>query len=969
MHNNAVSNIANITNQPYGSKTVYNRLPASIAWTNLSNQIKNHLRASVNFIQVHDEDDQAPVTVIRGDTGLGKTSSLLQAFEFTGEIAHDELASELRNLRILFAAPTLELADEVANNARATGLNVRVFRGRSALRPGQPIGGERMCAKHDVAETLAAAGYPVSSTLCKRKVGTGSFDEKGREIEEEQLCPLAANCPYFQQMQARGPALIVTSHAYLTQNMESLREQENIDMVITDESWFQTSVSNGRPVNLTDLCRNRNLPGMHPRYERSEHSRDDDILDLAKGAEIIEFALDKARARKKTPISNSDYHLDTMPSDQMMIEDVLEGFEKVCNPFGKDLTSDIEIDDEFLRSLPPEMDQHAKLSALKQFHTYIGRKGLPVIKRTKPSAISQMTDAERVASLQEKASEFFNKLKNLEYIAMEKPKITPAMPVEEQRQLASMVMFREALAFASFWKRLAKEVASRSSGTMNSVLVRFDVVVGNGMNARLADRAYLFYPKKIRYQNVPILVLDASASPEVIEQFFPKFDYVVVPAEISPLVRIRQCYDRTGSMSMYRKSERRLDEVEGLMTWLAMKSKLESSSKKDQSRDRRPLFVGYKSYHEEIWIGAGKAIKRVSEAGEQIVEWKDGSWSIGHANGLRGIDRFKHASYIVVGARMQPKPVDVENIARAVFSNIERELLTGVEEWHRRDYILKAKDGTSADIKVSFHPDELVEIIHKQICHEEIVQDVARGRLVHADEEKVVFLLTNIPLDEYGLQPDSLFTWSDLVPDDYDRWAMAAQVVPDRIKDIFDLAGEELGYSYQTLRKKFSQRQNNTSNFLFHSSVQTQSELMESKCELSQYKPHNGNIHISNSDSNSNTGTWIPNSARVRFRRNGCRLTHDASVKIAAGDTVDHIIDKVQKAFPDAFNVVVLTEMFADPEAEFVAKKRDPRILEDVLDIRFDEYKAEIEPVIPETFKVRRRFGLPKPAWQRNYAY
>ncbi len=40
MHNNAVSNITNITNQPYGSKTVYNRLPASIAWTNLSNQIK-----------------------------------------------------------------------------------------------------------------------------------------------------------------------------------------------------------------------------------------------------------------------------------------------------------------------------------------------------------------------------------------------------------------------------------------------------------------------------------------------------------------------------------------------------------------------------------------------------------------------------------------------------------------------------------------------------------------------------------------------------------------------------------------------------------------------------------------------------------------------------------------------------------------------------------------------------------------
>lgn len=962
-----------ITEETYGSRTVYNRLPASIAWTKLADQIKLHLRAAVNYVDVHDEGTTPPITAIRADTGLGKTSSFLSAFNnVAGDAADIDLANKLRSMRILFAAPTLELADEVANNARAMGLIVRVFRGRSALQPGQQTGGERMCAKYEIAETLSAAGYPVSSTLCKKMVGTGSFDDKGREIEEEQLCPFASSCPYFQQLSARGPALIVTSHAYLSQNMESLREQEHIDMVITDESFFQTSVSNGRPVDLTDLCRNRNLPGMHHRYERSEHNRDDDILDLANGAEIVDFAFKRARARKKSPVSSHDYLMGTMPTEQLLIEDILEGFDRVCDPFMNEIkkSSDIEIDEEFLDSLPADMDQHAKLAALKQFHSLIGRKGLPVAKRTKPTAFMQMSEAERIAVLQAKASEFFNKLKNLEYIAMEKPKITPAMPEEEQRDLASQVKFRDALAFAGFWKRLAKEVSLRSSGKMNSILVRYDVLVGKGKDARYSDRAFLFHPKKIRYQNVPVLILDASASPEVIQQFFTKFDFVQIPAQISPFVRIRQCYDRTGSMSMYRKSDRRIEEVEGLMTWLAMKSKMESAPKADQSRDRRPLFVGYKSYHEDLWIEAGKAVKHLSVAGEQIVEWKDGSWSIGHANGLRGIDRFKYSSYIVVGARMQPKPTDVENIARAVFGNIDRELVTGLEEWSRRDHVLTAKDGTSAEIKVSYHPDELVEIIHKQICHEEIVQDVARGRLVHADEAKVVFLLTNIPLEEYGLQPDSIFAWSDLVPDDYDRWAMSAQVVPDRIKDIYDLCGEELGYSYPTMRKKFSQRQNNTKNFLIHSSVQTQSEFMDSKCELSLYKPYNGNIHISNLDSN--TGTWTSNSARVRFRRDGCRLTHDASVKIAAGDTADHIVDKVQKAFPDAFNVVVMTELPAEaPKVEIVAEKRDPRIIETVLDIRFDHIESEIEEssvAMPEPFTVQRRIKLLKPTYGRAFS-
>ncbi len=148
-------------------------------------------------------------------------------------------------------------------------------------------------------------------------------------------------------MQARGPALIVTSHAYLTQNMESLREQENIDMVITDESWFQTSVSNGRPVNLTDLCRNRNLPGTHTRYANEEHSRTEDVRDIARGAEIVEYALNKARERKNAKISRSDYLLETLPVDQILIEDVLEGFERVCNPFGEFANSDSDVDDVF----------------------------------------------------------------------------------------------------------------------------------------------------------------------------------------------------------------------------------------------------------------------------------------------------------------------------------------------------------------------------------------------------------------------------------------------------------------------------------------------------------------------------------------------------------------------------------------------------------------------------------------------
>lgn len=881
---NTVQPIA--SQQPYGTRYDYPELSGHEASAALRQLLHSFLRTCLEFAEGHDEGATPPRLAVRAPASLGKSTSIIDILK----------ANEFADLRVLYLVPTLELADELAGKMKFSGINARVFRGRSALQPGQPRDGLTMCAKADIAETLSAAGYSVARTLCETpKAEVSELDD---QTDGKATCPFAQSCPYFQQMKSREKGVIVGTYAYLTTPIESLKELTNVDLVIVDEGFAVEASTNGRRVVLTDLMRPRALPSSAHRYREDLVKKDEDERDLAMGCRILNKALMKARVRHSLPINDMMILCDEVPSWQLHLDEILSAFAEE-RPL---LDGSSEWNPYFQES---EEDLIAKWAADPNYKSEGGK------------------------SLQERASGFFKGLSVIEYAGLERQPIHAGMDEAQQRDLANTVRFRDALSYAAFWKRLAKDISLRAEGAPNGIKIKFDAVCGKGQDTRIADIALLYGPKELKYLQVPVLMIDASANDQIINQFFEMFDYIDMRVVMPSSVKLVQCADRTGSMSMYRRSDRRKSEVYELMERLA------AWTTPDKMKDRRPLFIGYKKLHEETWLADGLAAT-VDEGGRTAVISSDGKFHIAHANGVRGIDRWKHARAVVVAARMEPTPSAVESQALAVFANVQHEIKTGVEQWALAPQVLAAKNGQSVEIQVSEHPDALVSLTLNQIREEEMVQCLARGRPIHrpTNEPLTIFVLSNIPLMSYGYQPDSLFDWSEVMPDAYDRWTWdsANEVIPDRPKDLHDVSR---GYftSYTALRMMLGSRSPTLENLFTQFSL-TEGPVEDSKCKETVKRELNQKTYISFSSSSAPT-------VAVQFRREGCRLKHTATVKVGDSKTASDVEVKVISSFPDAHSIEILHPLARESSNEV---KTADRATQSPLDKIYRELKSKFAP-------------------------
>lgn len=144
-----------------------------------------------------DGSGDPPVTVIAASPGAGKSVITRQVL---AEVGCDGLDGD-----IVYYAPTLELADEAAEDYRKLTGSGHVMRGRSAINPAT---GDTMCHRADLAERVVAAGLRVRPTLCEVEKVDGSLE----------LCPHHATCAYLAQTGELGPdpAVRFASSAYLT---------------------------------------------------------------------------------------------------------------------------------------------------------------------------------------------------------------------------------------------------------------------------------------------------------------------------------------------------------------------------------------------------------------------------------------------------------------------------------------------------------------------------------------------------------------------------------------------------------------------------------------------------------------------------------------------------------------------------------------------------------------------------------
>jgi putative DNA primase/helicase len=133
-----------------------------------------------------------------------------------------------------------------------------------------------------------------------------------------------------------------------------------------------------------------------------------------------------------------------------------------------------------------------------------------------------------------------------------------------------------------------------------------------------------------------------------------------------------------------------------------------------------------------------------------------------HHNALAGIDRYRNVRGIIVIGRTLPPPKEVERIAGVLTGfAVER-----CGDWYPGERItLRAADGSMATVERETHPDPLAAEILRQICDDELLQIIGRGRGANrtAADPLDVVIYGRVPVP---VRVDELRIWSPVSLDD-----------------------------------------------------------------------------------------------------------------------------------------------------------------------------------------------------------
>lgn len=137
------------------------------------------------------------------------------------------------------------------------------------------------------------------------------------------------------------------------------------------------------------------------------------------------------------------------------------------------------------------------------------------------------------------------------------------------------------------------------------------------------------------------------------------------------------------------------------------------------------------------------------------------NWKAVHFGNLRGIDKYHDDDIVVIAGRLEPQHFAVERLAMGLSSDSERTLTLLDEDRYpevKRGY--RMSDGSRFGVMVPCHPDPFVQSLLEQVREAEIIQAVDRLRLRWNKKEKLVVILTEIPVD---ITVDALVPYRDLV--------------------------------------------------------------------------------------------------------------------------------------------------------------------------------------------------------------
>ncbi|MBC7152736.1 MAG: toprim domain-containing protein [Rhizobium sp.] len=262
----------------------------------------------------------------------------------------------------------------------------------------------------------------------------------------------------------------------------------------------------------------------------------------------------------------------------------------------------------------------------------------------------------------------------------------------------------------------------------------------------------------------PILHLDATLRPELVQTYLPRIDIGTPVAARQPHVRVRQV---TGSPTSARALTPSPDAPE---------------------RDRKAAAIRLRDLR--AWIDlrarqchrAGRAIDLLVVGQKAAI---DALRSAGlpprveavHFNALSGLDRWGGIGGMVVLGRTLPAPRTVELIATALTGRVPAPNPADAGWWYPMvERRIRLAGDRTAPLAMEAHADRIAEAVRWCICEGELIQAMGRGRGVNrsAATPLEIDLLTDVVLP---VTVDALVPWSDLRPTRRDLMALTGIVL------------------------------------------------------------------------------------------------------------------------------------------------------------------------------------------------
>jgi hypothetical protein len=239
-----------------------------------------------------------------------------------------------------------------------------------------------------------------------------------------------------------------------------------------------------------------------------------------------------------------------------------------------------------------------------------------------------------------------------------------------------------------------------------------------------ADRSICWCGKRdlAQIKELPLLILDASTSPEIIRKFWPHAEIVTIraPRRYKKVVQIL-----SGEISN--------QQLMGLST--AMQPNERALRHADLFRDRVQDAVGVlqKMFGHGMVCGP-KPFMEALALPDDSKRW---------FGNLRGIDAHKGDRWTMLTGRHQKPQHVAEAYARAIFDDDEQPLVFG---FGKRPAGIRMRDGSTRYVRANYHADDRVQAVEDLFRERESEQAPDRLRVIHGDAD-CLLICSALPLD------------------------------------------------------------------------------------------------------------------------------------------------------------------------------------------------------------------------------